>query len=1043
MTATPPPKDRSPAHSSDPPGRAARTRLSRSQLLATVARGVRSRALLSAGSVLLTVLAVGAAVLGPVFQQAVVSSYLVSRLNESPNELTGLTWRFQPDGGVRDVHRAIGLAEDAAADQTHGPFLPPQSLVESPRMTALADAKVEVLGKQGACSHLVVQGRCPSRPGEILMLAKDLELTGLSPGSAIDTGPQGRGGFGRLTVVGSYEVPVDATDYWFLPARFSSIPPTTNSPYQPAPFVTSLGTFDQVEPARYSVLVDRRLQVPPDFRLSDLAPVERMGHHLDGRVTPVRGGTLTGDTINDLTGIAREIERQQSTAKASVTPAVISLVLVAMALLLRLLVAAAELRLPELALASLRGLPRRRMWTLGLSEPLALLGLSFPVGVIAGLGSSFVLVRWWLVPGLPMPVPGVALASALVVTVASVLVAVVAVGRVLRVPLSDQLTGVRRPQRTSRLGLIGQLALLAAAVAVLASKLTAGRPGQPDLTDLVLPVLLAVVTGLAATRLVAAAASRWTRARPRARSLAGFVAARAISRRREGTLVILPLTAAIAICVFGAGVYQSASLWRESVAATTAPAGQVWTSSATLDQTVALTHRLDPRGRWLMAAGQIDSLGPTYTVVDAPRLGRVAAWQDQWTPGTSADEIARRIGLPATVPTVTGSRVGITVDNRVSSGEDLYLRLRLDVLGERTHLLFLGPLASGTSSVSGPVSYCREGCLLQGMTLGGSAALPTTMTGTLTISDVVVDGRTVASGIRSAGWVRSPDDQPDGAVTAVRTEGDRLVVAVDSGGRPAIGRITSGGVPSRLPVVAGAHASTTAASGSFSNTSAYEFPVDPVITSGSVPFLGPSGLMVDYDMLTTTRTIDDQGQAVHVLARADTPASVVLGLQEAGVTRSTTLAAVKHTLDQGAYALALRLYAVVAGLVLVMALAGLFVSTAVQLPARRRDAASLRVVGMSRRSVMSSVVRELVVVLGGTALAGLAAGTLAEYVVLRTVTLGYLQDIRTPPLVAQLDVQRLAVLALLAGGLFAVVAVASAVLTVRGARGATLREDAR
>jgi ABC-type antimicrobial peptide transport system permease subunit len=196
-------------------------------------------------------------------------------------------------------------------------------------------------------------------------------------------------------------------------------------------------------------------------------------------------------------------------------------------------------------------------------------------------------------------------------------------------------------------------------------------------------------------------------------------------------------------------------------------------------------------------------------------------------------------------------------------------------------------------------------------------------------------------------------------------------------------------------------------------------------------------------MVTATRELYDQGQDVYVLARTDTPRDVVRGLQDAGVTPTTTLAAEKHTLDQGAYALALRLYAVVAVLVLLMALAGLIVSTAVQLPSRRRDAASLRVVGVPRRSVMSSVVRELVVVLGGTAIAGLAAGTLAQYVVLRTVTLGYVEDIRTPALVAAVDWQRLAVLTLLAAVVFGVVALVSAAMTVRGARGSTLRENAR
>ena len=44
------------------------------QLLGAILRGLRARALLSAGSVLLTALAIGSAVLGPVFSEAVTHS---------------------------------------------------------------------------------------------------------------------------------------------------------------------------------------------------------------------------------------------------------------------------------------------------------------------------------------------------------------------------------------------------------------------------------------------------------------------------------------------------------------------------------------------------------------------------------------------------------------------------------------------------------------------------------------------------------------------------------------------------------------------------------------------------------------------------------------------------------------------------------------------------------------------------------------------------------------------------------------------------------
>ncbi len=187
-----------------------------------------------------------------------------------------------------------------------------------------------------------------------------------------------------------------------------------------------------------------------------------------------------------------------------------------------------------------------------------------------------------------------------------------------------------------------------------------------------------------------------------------------------------------------------------------------------------------------------------------------------------------------------------------------------------------------------------------------------------------------------------------------------------------------------------------------------------------MPLLGPRGLLIDYEMVSIDREVYDQDSSeVVVLARADTPGPVVDELRAAGLVVDRTYAEVREGLDGEAYALALRLYAVVAVLVLVMAVAALGVSTAVQLPARRSDAASLRVVGVSRREVVRAVLLELGVVLGSTAVAGLAAGALAQYVVLRTVTLGYAETLSTPALVAGIDPARLALLALVTGVLFA------------------------
>lgn len=1015
-----------------------------STMVSTILRGLRSRGLLSAGSVLLTALAIGSAVLGPVFQEAVTNSYLVTRLNEAPNQLTGLRWVYQPSSAT-GVDGAEGVAA-AAADEAEGPFGAPRTRLETDQVDADFQGLARLLATPDACAHLEVEGRCPERPGEVLMLGGDLDRNLLELGDDVELAAP----IGTVTVVGTYQAPDDDVDYWFDLSRFASIPRYENGrglviPYQAAPLVTVPATIRELPTSVWHVEVDRLLEAPADLTLADLDVAVVTAADVTESERQVEGGRLTGEPGNDLQLIADETRDQQATASSSITPAVISLVLVAMALLLRLLMAAADLRLPELALASLRGLTRRQLWRLGLSEPVAILLISLPVGAALGVGLALGLVRWWLVPGLPLPLPAASLFTGLGVVLASLLVAVLAVGLVLRSSLAEQLTGVRRPRASGRAMVIVQIVLVAAAAAVLVSKLTGGGPSDPDATDLVLPVLLAVVAGVAATRGTALFAGWWTTARARTRSLPGFVAARAISRRQEGTLVILPVTAAIAICVFGAGVYQSAADWRASVAATSAPADQVWTSPLPLNQTVALTRELDPAGDHLMAVSTISTLGPTYVVMDTTRLERVAAWQNQWTPGLSAAEVADGLGLRAEVPIVTGRQVGLTVDNRAEvEGDDLHVRLRLDVVGDRPHFVFLGPFPQGeTTTRSLPAPYCRDGCRFDGMTLGGPAALQRPINGTVEISDLTVDGEPLPDAMSGAGWGIAPQASARELINRVEPSGDSLVVEVGSGGSEAIVQLTPGDIPRELPVLQGVDAPEGTQEGAFGSTSATEFPSDPIGTAASVPFLGPSGVLIDYTMLTTDRQIYPQDVPVHVLVDDDTPEQVLDGLRDRGASVSTTLDGVQRTLDQGAYALALRLYAVVAVLVLVMALAGLFVSTAVQLPSRRRDAASLRVVGVPRRSVMSAVVRELGIVLGTTAVAGLVAGTLAQYVVLRTVTLGVVDTVQTPALVAVIDWQRLVLLAAAAALVLGTVALVSAGLTVRGARGATLRENAR
>jgi hypothetical protein len=315
------------------------------------------------------------------------------------------------------------------------------------------------------------------------------------------------------------------------------------------------------------------------------------------------------------------------------------------------------------------------------------------------------------------------------------------------------------------------------------------------------------------------------------------------------------------------------------------------------------------------------------------------------------------------------------------------------------------------------------------------------MHGSIRVVDISMDGTPVPGSVEGAAWTPTPDPAVKTSITELREEGGQLVMDLDTGDSVGMARLTAGGISRQRSALSGPHVQARALD---KLDEGYGLiPVNPVAQIEGMPFTGPSGLLVDYSSFITDRPAYNNLMTVRVLQREGAPVSITDALSKAGLSVETTLAQERRVLDQSAYALALRLYAVVAALVVLMALAGLFVSNAVQLPARRRDAASLRVVGVPRGSVMVAVVRELAVVLGSAAIAGILAGSLAQWVVLRTITLGYADDLTTPALVAAISPLRLAVLALLAAAVFGATALISAALTVRGARGATLRESAR
>ncbi|WP_183100845.1 FtsX-like permease family protein [Nocardioides pelophilus] len=1005
--------------------------------------GLRSRALLSTGTLALLTIAIASAVVGPAFTVAVGNGYAITRLSDEPNPITGRTWEFQPTGSPTPA-QALELASGAVDVPDGQHDLTAQ--LETTRVPAPGEyGEVQLLARDGACDHLELDGRCPERPGETTILAGDAEEDGLAIGDRIELGSP----LGALTVVGTYAYPsgldvpddelAELEDFWFDPGRLASVPTQLLReqvlPRHPAPYLVTTDHFETVPRNLWVVRVDTRIDAPPDL---DAGRLSELGTGTDPAPELLDSGTLTEVSLNDLGTVTTDIERERQAAVSSVTPAVVSLVLVALALLSRLTSAAGDLRVPDLALASLRGASRRRVWLLALGEPLLLVALALPLGVAAGTGLTHVLVRAWLVEGMPLRWPAAAALAVAAVTAAAVAVCALAVRGVLTRTLADQLTGHQRPRHAGRATALAVLGLVALTLVVTTAALTRTSGDATDSSDLVLPVLIAATLGVGATAAARLGAARLARRRPRGTVV--FLAVRAVARRAAGTLVVLPLTVAIAVCAFGVGVYDAAATWRGSVAATQAPADTVWSTELPMDRAVALTHELDPDGRWLMAAGTLAAQDTTYVAVDAARLGRVASWHSTWTPGRDRHEIAALLtGTP--LPTVTGRRLALTVTVPRGS-EPVTIELRLRTADGRVTGVYLGPFEPGTSTASDPVG-CSATCAMEGLLIGGGAGLPTDLDGTYLVGPLRVDGADRSDALTEGGWRLSSSDELQQAAEEVSVADAGLTMVARGRG---LAGLTAGDIPAVRPVVAGRLVVDQVGEipgGAATSPIGQPPPVRAEVVSESLPFVGPRGAAIDYTMMSANRTLYNTEFDVRVLATAATPQRVQDALAERGLVVATTHERELDRLDETAYAIVLRLYLVSAALVLLMAIAGLAVSTAVQLPGRRLDAASLSVVGVRRRSVLLAVALEQGVVLGTAGLAGLAAGSLAQWIVLRRITLGQVEGISWPRVVARVDPAILAQVAIAVAVLLAAVAVVSAWLTVRRARGASLREKAR
>ncbi|MCW2765811.1 MAG: FtsX-like permease family protein [Nocardioides sp.] len=623
----------------------------------------------------------------------------------------------------------------------------------------------------------------------------------------------------------------------------------------------------------------------------------------------------------------------------------------------------------EVALARLRGLEGGSLWTLLAVEPLLVLLVGGLVGIGVGAVGSRLAAAIWV----DAPAPGVGLAEVLagLAIVAVGLVAVlIGMAGALREPLSDQVSIASRPRRASTAAtFLHVLLLVAAAVAVYRS--SAGSGNDPDWVVLAGPALVGLAVGQIVVWLVRILA-RLAVGRTVGRSLPAFLAVRRLARVADAATALRVVVAAAvvaAIAITGAGQVDQ---WTGETARLRAGAPLVVDLDGDAFSALSLTRELDPDGRWLMAAVLVPGQGSVAArraFLDTARYESVVG---DFLAGTPAADVSRRVadlgGGEQAIATGGDVRVTVRGVSRRLSG-DLRPRIALayrnpNGFTETVAFRLRVGIDGAESSATRPLGDCFGGCVVTGLTMRGSPGdvrLPWILTG---LDFGGLDAL-------AANWRAVPEFAPAGVrPTAIVPVADGLLFPVTD--NPLEAFPASSGP--RLPVLATDTVDWADAPPQVDSPGGDERPAQVLDTLPALPLVEADGLLADLPKAAAGAPPTVPAAEVMVLARADTPSEVLSQLVESAGHQPRTLAQVSAATVEHTGAVQARVYTLLAGFCLLVALLVLVASVARQRSAWFLDVAALRVLGIGASQLRrAGLVEVLSLVLAGVAATAVGA----------------------------------------------------------------------
>jgi ABC-type antimicrobial peptide transport system permease subunit len=942
--------------------------------------------------------AVLAAAAGPLYLDTANDSVLHAELRSNSEASNGITVipQFDQINSATNVQRAEAVLKAAPRYDLYRWYDKGKLTLDEGVLypnSNYATYASDLISDPGQCKVLrFVSGNCPTEVDQVAITQRTARAIDAHLGSSLALAT----GHSQVTVkvVGIVAVGSASTPFWFGDDYFDFGPAITCGIGQ-----RCLPLLDAFFTTRASVIGFSAVEAIDEFPLKVNSVHTTNTPALAASVNAFSAYTnhvLSSPVSTDLGSEISSASKESSLMQSIVIVVDLQLVLLALFVLFGLVARTAETREREVALAKLRGFRIQSVLLVGLLEPIAMLTLALPVGLLL----AFVAMRIaqpLLLPGGLVAAQPLVLWAAVVAYAGGIVATLFGARRILTRRLSEELRAVEsKSSNVTRAAL--DAAALALALAGIVELLTAGvlNGSQPNPVAAFAPGLVAVAVAVVGVRVLPLLCSVVLRRTRNSSWLATGLAVRQVVRRPASLRQITVLAVATGLACFAVTGWAAAGVNRVTRADYVLGAAKVLTVRVPAGvNLVSAVDRADPSGRYAMAVMVSKIPSQNLMAVQASRLRQVAYWPSNVS-STTLSKLVRWLTpkqIPPLVFTGKEIRATITMTGNPSPPPDLVFNL-VDS-GGNPGVADFGYIREGTHTYTAQLpASCSGGChVLQLQPLWYARPTgPQLAAYTLGVS------RLETKGANGSGWRPSTSRLADtsywktnGQISVVHDPAAEATLAlsvIDQAAQSTSPYVIPGALPQVLHgVVTSTNSVSDSAATSVEDFDGTSLTVNVPYQVVALPQLGAEGFLMNLTTATRAEISPPSETVSQVWLAPHAPARVEGSLKSQGITVDSvkTPATQINRMNHGGLALAYLFFLFAAGAAAVLAIGAAVFSVFMTSRRRAFELAVLRAIGVPNRTLLRSLLGEQLLVLGPGVILGILAGLLGALMALPSV----------------------------------------------------------